>query len=51
MEPLYSISKKFLSNLDVRFDGWWRKHMIKLMELDRIRTDVRDWNKKKNEYE
>lgn len=51
MEPLYSISKKFLSKLDVRFDGWWRKHMIKLMELDRIRTDVRDWNKKKNEYE
>lgn len=51
MEPLYSISKKFLSNIDVRFDGWWRKHMIKLMELDRIRTDVRDWNKKKKDYE
>ncbi|MHA1368510.1 MAG: hypothetical protein ACTSRA_02180, partial [Promethearchaeota archaeon] len=33
--------------IDVRFDGWWRKYMIKLMELARIREDWDEWKRKK----
>jgi hypothetical protein len=47
MEPPRTLMQKILQKIDVRFDGWWRKYMIKLMELDRIKTDVRDWEIKR----
>lgn len=50
MEPVRSWIHKWLDKLDVHFDGWWRMHMTSLMELDRIRSDVKDWNQKKQYY-
>jgi hypothetical protein len=47
MEQYREKSSRIKDLINVRFDGWWRKHMTKLMELDRIRTEVKDWDRKK----
>jgi hypothetical protein len=55
--PLWEIpapkSKRVFDSFNMRFDGWWRIHVTKLMELDKIREERPNWlrlkelNKKK----
>jgi len=47
MEPYREVSSRIRDLIDVRFDGWWRKRLTRLMEQDRLRTDMGDWVKSK----
>ncbi|MHA1339820.1 MAG: glycosyl hydrolase 2 galactose-binding domain-containing protein [Promethearchaeota archaeon] len=46
----YSIFQKAKDFIDARFDGWWRKYMIKLMELERRREEYKIWLDMKKRY-
>jgi len=43
MEPNRSTSTRIKDTINARFDGWWRKYMIKLMEMQKLREDYRSW--------
>ncbi len=49
MEPPQSKLQWLKDHVNVRFDTWWRKYMVKLMEQDRLRTDAAEWRRKKAE--
>lgn len=49
MEPPISAYQRFRDQFDARFDAWWRRRMTKLMEVDRIREEVAEWTKRKQE--
>ncbi len=49
MEPLQSTLQHLKDRVNVRFDAWWRKYMVKLMEIDRLRTEAKEWQRKKAE--
>jgi hypothetical protein len=49
-DPVLTLSKRFASLIDIRFDSMWRKRMTRLMELDRIRSEKADWLRKKEFY-
>ncbi|MHA1896047.1 MAG: glycosyl hydrolase 2 galactose-binding domain-containing protein [Promethearchaeota archaeon] len=53
IEPVQNLRTKLTvlkDMIDARFDGWWRKYMIKLMELERIREDHQEWRRMTEEY-
>jgi hypothetical protein len=41
---------RLYDRFDARFDGWWRKHMTKLMVLEKIREERPQWEKKKQAF-
>lgn len=44
MEPVQTRLGFIREWIDARFDGWWRIHMTKLMELERLREENELWN-------
>ncbi len=47
MEPPQSKLQWLADRVNVRFDTWWRKYMVKLMEIDRVRREAVEWRQKK----
>lgn len=33
--------------IDARFDGWWRRHMTKLMVMERLREERAEWERER----
>jgi hypothetical protein len=50
MEPPRTLLKRILDSVDLHFDTWWRKHMTKLMEIDRTKKELQEWLGKKREH-
>jgi beta-mannosidase len=49
MEPPVSKMTHYRDYIDAKFDGWWRTHMTKLMDLDKIKEELPVWAKCKEE--
>ncbi|MHA1848194.1 MAG: glycosyl hydrolase 2 galactose-binding domain-containing protein [Promethearchaeota archaeon] len=46
-----STTSKIKDTFEIWFDRGWRKYMIKLMEMERIREELKEWNVKKKQNE
>ncbi len=47
MDPVKNPMTKVRDSFDARFDGWWRKHMTYLMEIDKIKEERPNWENKR----
>lgn len=47
MEPDRSLATRIGDTVNARFDGWWRRYMTRLMDVERRREEFKAWTKEK----